>query len=116
MNVCQRQSISSIRFRYILKLSRAAAICTVMALAVFAQEPSNPSDNIGLPIFRFDDKHWFELGIPYRKPPENAIDIQEELNRNQLEKRMEEEGHSQLFSEDLDILNEIQLRYQLRFK
>ena len=89
---------------------------SLMSFPVFAEDTSTQSESQGLPIFRFNDDHWFELTIPSQNRPENAIEIQDQINRERQAENALEEGKSQFFPDNLDFLNDIQLRYQIRFK
>lgn len=71
--------------------------------------------NTGLPIFRLNDNHWFELGMPTQKRPTTEFEIQDQKNRENAEERAEREGKDGLFSDELEPLNEIQLRYRIKF-
>lgn len=93
-----------------------ASFITPSAFATQEPDTDNTQDsNTGLPIFRFNDNHWFELGMPQKKRPTTEFEIQDQKNRENAEERAEREGKDGLFSDDLEPLNEIQLRYRIKF-
>ena len=75
--------------------------------------PPEPDTESGLPIFKFNDNSWFELTIPETPHPETGMDIEAQRNKDSATKNSE---RNPLFSEDLEFLNQLQLRYQIRFK
>ena len=99
---------------------RVHSLCFACALVApspcFAiDQPASPEDDSGLPIFHFDENRWLELTIPERGHPDTAAEIQEQINREKAYENAEEEGKSSLFDGDLKPLNEIRLRYKIRF-
>ncbi|MCL6269229.1 hypothetical protein M3P05_04625 [Sansalvadorimonas sp. 2012CJ34-2] len=77
------------------------------------QSDTSTSDSKGVPIFRFNDNSWFELTIPKTKHPETGKEIEAERNRENAIKNSDREP---LFDENLDFLNQLQLRYRIKFK
>ncbi|OQX33380.1 MAG: hypothetical protein B0D91_14515 [Oceanospirillales bacterium LUC14_002_19_P2] len=78
---------------------------------------TNDQTDNALPILRFSDNQWFELSITSQSRPETAFDIEDEQNRERMKDRQEnEKGRDSVFPDELDFMNELRLRYQLRFK
>ena len=98
----------------LLVLTASLCASTVFATQETGTDNSQDSSS-GLPIFRFNDNHWFELSMPEKKRPTTEFEIQDQRNRENAEERAEREGKDGLFSDDLEPLNEIQLRYKIRF-
>ena len=71
-----------------------------------------PAPNRGLPLLHFNNNSWFEVTIPSKDRPKDAISIEDERTRKSIQDRKDEESNSFNLPDDLNFIDQIELRFR----
>lgn len=74
---------------------------------------STERESYGLPIFRIDEKRWFDVTIDLPDQPENASEVEEMRNREVQQGK--DQKQNDIFPDPNDMMRDIRFRFHYRF-